>query len=33
VCPVGIETGKLIKALRGEQVGPLAAQVSIPAYS
>jgi len=27
VCPVGIETGKLIKALRGEQVGPLAARV------
>ena len=27
VCPVGIETGKLIKALRGEQVGPLAARI------
>jgi len=27
VCPVGIETGKLIKALRGEQVGPLAQRV------
>jgi D-lactate dehydrogenase len=27
VCPVGIETGKLIKALRGEQVGPLATKI------
>jgi D-lactate dehydrogenase len=27
VCPVGIETGKLIKALRGEQVSPLAARI------
>jgi D-lactate dehydrogenase len=27
VCPVGIETGKLIKALRGEQVGPVAQRV------
>jgi D-lactate dehydrogenase len=27
VCPVGIETGKLIKALRGEQAGPLAQRI------
>ena len=27
MCPVGIETGKLIKALRGEQVSPLAAKI------
>src|SRR5512136_1310337 len=27
VCPVGIETGKLVKALRGEQVGALAATI------
>ena len=27
VCPVGIETGKLIKTLRGEEVSPLAARI------
>jgi D-lactate dehydrogenase len=27
VCPVGIETGKLIKALRADQVGPTAASI------